>query len=154
MTKTNIEQLMKTELHSIINYPYILKNYKLIDIRSLIRNLKEYENIIIKEIEHKETFEEHISHCGCCDDINEIKNEKTNKAEDYLDEQFPKGDKRRGEAMVLYALTKIEERKELIERFETKFNTLINKYGNYGISGDMIKQQIDDFKLKEIENEN
>ncbi len=30
------------------------------------------------------------------------------KDEEYLDEQFPKGDKRRGEAMVLLALARLE----------------------------------------------
>ena len=32
-------------------------------------------------------------------------------AEEYLDKQFPKGDKRRGEAMVLLALAQLKERK-------------------------------------------
>jgi hypothetical protein len=36
----------------------------------------------------------------------------------YLDEQFPKGDKRRGEAMVLLALARIEGKKEIIEEYE------------------------------------
>ena len=31
---------------------------------------------------------------------------------EYLDEYFPKGDKRRGEAMVLLALSRIEGKKE------------------------------------------
>ena len=31
---------------------------------------------------------------------------------EYLDNQFPKGDKRRGEAMVLLALARIEGKKE------------------------------------------
>lgn len=35
-----------------------------------------------------------------------------NKDEEYLDEKFPKGDKRRGEAMVLMALARIEGAKE------------------------------------------
>ena len=37
--------------------------------------------------------------------------ETTNQqsAESYLDEKFPKGDKRRGEAMVLFALAKLEK---------------------------------------------
>ncbi len=38
--------------------------------------------------------------------------------EEYLDEQFPKGDKRRGEAMVLLALGRIEGEKEQIKSIQ------------------------------------
>ncbi len=38
--------------------------------------------------------------------------------EEYLDEQFPKGDKRRGEAMVLMALARIQGAKIQIESIQ------------------------------------
>ena len=38
--------------------------------------------------------------------------------EEYLDEQFPKGDKRRGEAMVLLALARIQGEKDQIKSIQ------------------------------------
>jgi len=38
------------------------------------------------------------------------------KDEEYLDEQFPKGDKRRGEAMVLLALARLVGKEESEEK--------------------------------------
>lgn len=38
--------------------------------------------------------------------------------EEYLDEQFPKGDKRRGEAMVLLTLGRIQGGKEQIKSIQ------------------------------------
>jgi len=45
--------------------------------------------------------------------------------EDYLEEHFPKGDKRRGEVMVLLALARIQGKQEY--KMTSKINKLVEK---------------------------
>ena len=44
----------------------------------------------------------------------------TDKANDYLEQEFPKGNKFRGQAMVLFALAEIGERNKILKLIEKK----------------------------------
>ena len=68
-----------------------------------------------------------------------ILKDKIFEAEEYLDQEFPKGKtKFRGQAMVLLALTKQEKDKEASEKVEelkTRVNDFYNTMGREGILG-------------------
>jgi len=51
----------------------------------------------------------------------------TTDDEEYLDERFPKGDKRRGEAMTLFALTKTLTRQKSTDELEHLVNLVYAK---------------------------